>query len=203
MTQNSLIEIGYGSEASSSVLNGNFEYLDDKIGTEVARITGGSETTIASLSSNIDTINNTISNGAVTPAGTIIMWGGAASTPTGYLFCDGGSYNKNTYQSLFNAIGYTYGGSGDNFNVPQISDARYPIGWTASGGYADNQYETVGCAGFDFWTSGVGDHTHLCGQGYPAQSGGAGSHSHDVLGWLNQTRMTQPKYITLRFCIKY
>jgi microcystin-dependent protein len=57
---------------------------------------------------------------AVNPSGAVIMYGGA-SAPTGYLLCDGSSYATATYASLFSAIGYTYGGFGANFNVP---DAR-------------------------------------------------------------------------------
>lgn len=37
-----------------------------------------------------------------------------------YLVCDGTSYLKATYLALWNAIGYTYGGSGVNFNVPDF-----------------------------------------------------------------------------------
>lgn len=37
-----------------------------------------------------------------------------------YLVCDGTSYLKATYLELWNAIGYTYGGSGVNFNVPDF-----------------------------------------------------------------------------------
>jgi microcystin-dependent protein len=35
-----------------------------------------------------------------------------------YLVCDGTSYLKATYLQLWNVIGYSYGGSGLNFNVP-------------------------------------------------------------------------------------
>jgi microcystin-dependent protein len=36
----------------------------------------------------------------------------------GWLFCEGQTLNKNTYPDLFNAIGYLFGGSGNNFNLP-------------------------------------------------------------------------------------
>ena len=36
----------------------------------------------------------------------------------GWLLCDGTSYSVSDYPNLFNVIGYTFGGSGDNFNVP-------------------------------------------------------------------------------------
>ena len=36
----------------------------------------------------------------------------------GWLLCNGASYSTTTYANLFAIIGYTYGGSGANFNVP-------------------------------------------------------------------------------------
>jgi microcystin-dependent protein len=42
----------------------------------------------------------------------------AASPPSGWLLCDGTLYPVATYPALFGAIGYTYGGSGASFNVP-------------------------------------------------------------------------------------
>lgn len=50
-----------------------------------------------------------------------------ASAPTGWLLCDGSSVVVATYQDLFNKIGYTYGGSGVNFNLPNL------VGRTAFG----------------------------------------------------------------------
>jgi microcystin-dependent protein len=38
-----------------------------------------------------------------------------------WVLCDGASYPTSTYPKLFALIGYTYGGAGANFNVP---DAR-------------------------------------------------------------------------------
>jgi microcystin-dependent protein len=38
----------------------------------------------------------------------------------GRLLCDGSSYATALYPQLFALIGYTYGGSGANFNVPDI-----------------------------------------------------------------------------------
>jgi len=39
----------------------------------------------------------------------------------GWLLCDGTSYSVSDYPNLFNIIGYIFGGSGDNFNVPNCS----------------------------------------------------------------------------------
>lgn len=70
--------------------------------------------------------------GPVGPIGVMMPWAGTSSTPpTGWLFCEGGSYNKVTYAALFNVIGYTYGGSGSNFNMPDMRD-RVPVGKSSS-----------------------------------------------------------------------
>jgi microcystin-dependent protein len=53
--------------------------------------------------------------------GLIIPWG-SASIPTGFLECNGQSVSTSTYAALFAVIGYTYGGSGANFNVPDLTD---------------------------------------------------------------------------------
>jgi hypothetical protein len=54
-----------------------------------------------------------------TPTGMISIHAGATA-PTGWLICDGGSYASAAYTTLFNVIGYTFGGSGANFNVPNL-----------------------------------------------------------------------------------
>lgn len=69
---------------------------------------------------------NSLINAAIlksNPAGTI-LWYSGTSAPSGYLVCNGAAYNKNTYANLFNAIGTKYGGSGDNFNVPNLGDGN-------------------------------------------------------------------------------
>jgi hypothetical protein len=45
--------------------------------------------------------------------------------------CDGASLNRITYSELFARIGYTYGGSGDNFNLPNFSNI-FPRGASGS-----------------------------------------------------------------------
>ena len=53
----------------------------------------------------------------VNPSGTIVNFAGSTA-PDNYLICDGSSYTTSQYPNLFSAIGYTYGGEGENFNVP-------------------------------------------------------------------------------------
>ena len=47
--------------------------------------------------------------------------------PPNYLLCDGAIYQTTDYPLLFNLIGYTYGGGGINFFVPNFN-SYFPIG---------------------------------------------------------------------------
>jgi len=61
------------------------------------------------------------------PTGCILTFGGIAA-PTGFLLCDGTSYLRSSYTSLFAVIGTTYGSiDGSTFNVPDFR-GRVPIG---------------------------------------------------------------------------
>lgn len=72
------------------------------------------------------------------PVGTIQMYGGNSVEPTGYIFCNGQSLaTTGTWAALFAVIGYTYGGSGANFNLPNFHNGSYgvmPIGSTSLNG---------------------------------------------------------------------
>lgn len=54
--------------------------------------------------------------------GMIIPFAGNGDIPTGFLLCNGASVGKATYPALFAAIGYNYGGRGDYFNLPNLTD---------------------------------------------------------------------------------
>jgi microcystin-dependent protein len=53
------------------------------------------------------------------PVGAVMMWGtqSPASVPARWLLCKGQLVSTTTYPRLFNAIGYTWGGSGTNFGL--------------------------------------------------------------------------------------
>jgi microcystin-dependent protein len=93
--------------------------------------------------------------------GTIIGWAGNNSTDltnNKYLLCDGQSLNKNTYSDLFNVIGYRYGGSGDNFNIPNFTN-RYPAGSENTSNFSLDG--TSGVTGGDYqMTNAHFPHTH-------------------------------------------
>ena len=53
------------------------------------------------------------------PVGTIVTFAGS-TPPSGWLQANGASLSTSTYAQLFSVIGYTFGGSGANFNLPDV-----------------------------------------------------------------------------------
>ena len=68
------------------------------------------------------------------PIGGYLDYASDAVLPAGFMVADGRSLNKNEYPDLFKIIKYTYGGSEDNFNLPDFSDGKFA---RATGGNAD------------------------------------------------------------------
>jgi microcystin-dependent protein len=127
--------------------------------------------------------------------GSIIMWGGnSTNVPKGYVLCNGATLNKNTYSKLFKAIGYQWGGSGDNFRIPDLRD-RFIVG--AAGAYSEGQ--TGGSNTVTLTEAQIPGHIHTsnsethvhnhdaattvangsASHDHNASSGGAGSHNHN------------------------
>ena len=69
------------------------------------------------------------------PVGVIVMFG-SNSIPTQWVICNGQSLSTTTYDKLFAVIGYTYGGSGSSFDVPDFQD-RFPKGKSGSTSLGD------------------------------------------------------------------
>ena len=87
-----------------------------------------SKLNLASSVTSADIVDSTIVLGDLaaalqaflTPTGTVSAFAGA-SAPTGYLLCDGvATHSTTTYAALFAVVGYTYGGSGGVFGVPDL-----------------------------------------------------------------------------------
>ena len=96
--------------------------------------------------------------------GMIAMWA-TATAPTGYVLCNGASLDTTTYANLFAVIGYTFGGSSANFNVPDYRN-NFPIGsgthaLAATGGSADAVVISHTHSATSTSTSAVTDPTHV------------------------------------------
>jgi len=98
----------------------------------------------------------------ITPIGGIIMWGGSvAGVPSGFKLCNGDSLSKsannNEFLALFNALGYIHGGSGDNFNIPNLRD-KFVVGAHADN--SDTTYPQIKPGATGGSASSTGSHTH-------------------------------------------
>jgi microcystin-dependent protein len=62
------------------------------------------------------------SSSAFIPVGTIMAAASGKAFPSGWLLCDGSSVSNTTYGVLSSIIGAQYGGSGNNFNLPNYED---------------------------------------------------------------------------------
>jgi len=98
----------------------------------------------------VGSANTTVPTGAVLPfAGPV--------APGGFLLANGASYLTTAYPALFATIGYAYGGSGGNFNVPDMS-GRVPAGTGGALGFSRGQ--TGGSTSVTLTTGQIPSHSH-------------------------------------------
>ncbi len=74
-------------------------------------------------------LDNSLQTTAMPPTGTVLMYA-CEDTPYGWIDCDGSLFSKDDAEliDLFNIIGYTYGGDGENsFRIPNLN-GRFPMG---------------------------------------------------------------------------
>ena len=124
------------------------------------------------------------------PVGTMVMFGGAAA-PTNWMLCNGASLNTATYAALFAVIGYAFGGSGVNFNLPNLTQ-KFPIGagpnplGQSGGAFAvalsiANMPAHNHPASQDAHAHYVDNHTHTASQA--AHNHGDAGHTHGASAW--------------------
>jgi microcystin-dependent protein len=100
------------------------------------------------------------------PIGTVMFFA-ANAAPTGFVKANGAGLSTTTYANLFAVIGYTFGGSGATFNVPDLR-GYFVRGWDDARGvdtsraFGSNQTDAM--------------QGHLHGfRRYPALGGGSGN----------------------------
>lgn len=152
----------------------------------------------ASVDANRAVGTNHIKDGAVTadkldsaavsvlmPTATVLPYAGSTA-PTGYLVCAGQSVLVATYGDLHGVIGYTYGGSGASFNLPDLR-GRVIAGLDNMGGTAAGNLTGRTTLGDPFGTQSV----TLSLSQIPAHDHGGGtvgtSHISDVSGGGGRT----------------
>lgn len=159
------------------------------------------------------------------PAGTIIM-SAAVTEPGGWLDCNGQTLVKGTigyvHYDLFLAIGYTYGGSGANFNVPDMR-GRVGVGLGQGAGLSNRPLADIsGSETHTLTVAEIPGHRHELtrrknddagafdtGSAHSNESSAAttdrvndGSFSTTITGGGSAHNNMQP-YVVLRYLIKY
>ena len=121
-------------------------------------------------------INSSISNVPKIPSGTVFYHAGV-NAPAGYLVCNGAQYQTVQYPELFAAIGYTFGGGGGAFAVPDLRGMfvrGYDAGRGVDSGRAFGSYQA------DAFKS----HGHLFDDIRWAEIDGAYSYNDPMLGTI-------------------
>jgi microcystin-dependent protein len=133
--------------------------------------------------------------GSGNPAGTVIYSASSTTVPAGYIKANGAGLSTTTYADLFAAIGYTYGGSGSSFNVPDLR-GEFIRGFDDGKGVDSGR--TLGSTQTDqnkshthTATTTIDDHTHTGTTGNPSVNL---SHSHDITAYTGDDSTSGLRY---------
>lgn len=96
---------------------------------------------------------------SLVPTGTMFDFAGETA-PAGYLLRDGKSYSTTEYNRLFKVIGYKYGGSGANFNVPDDRGRVIVHAGSGPGLAVRTLASTGGAETIKLTTGQIESHTH-------------------------------------------
>ena len=150
-------------------------------------------------------VDSNLGDGA--PIGSVMFFSSSAA-PVSWFECDGSIISKTIYTDLFNVIGYTYGGSGDLFHLPDLR-GEFVRGWDNGRGIDSGRQ--FGSAQSDL----IKNHTHPIPVDTPLANGGSNtgttqrgtpSSAPGVDATSNNTdggTETRPRNIALLPCIKY
>jgi phage-related tail fiber protein len=181
--------------------------IDGSTGSSIA----GNSTAVGdfSVGGNLAVTGNQTVTGNLTVTGTLfggvpsgaVFWFAASTAPTGYLKANGASLSTTTYAALFAVIGYTFGGSGGNFNLPDLR-AEFIRGWDDGRGVDSGRvFGSAQAAAF-------ASHTHTAGVSTAAAAPGGtsvsvrGVESTGVATSSAGGTETRPRNIALLPCIK-
>ncbi len=124
------------------------------------------------------------------PSGTVVQFAGA-STPSGWLLCDGSAISRTGYADLFAALGVTYG-AGDGTSTFNLPDLR---GRVAVGLSTEPEFVALGLAGGEkshrLSVAEMPSHVHdVWWRGVGSWASGPNALSYDNQGLTTQTQAT-------------
>ncbi len=141
--------------------------------------------------------------------GSVFLWAGD-TVPVNALECDGGTYGRATYPTLYDALGSTYHVDADNFRVPDLR-SRVPVGAGQGSGLSNRALGAIGgLEGVSLSGSEMPSHSHTeitavaavinGGLEAPAAAAVPGFGNTGLAG-LGQSHENMPPFHVLRFCI--
>ncbi len=138
---------------------------------------------ITSIEGDITTIQTDITNIETNitesmPLGSMIVFPSATPPNAKWLRCEGQPLSTTIYADLFAVIGYSFGGAGLSFNLPDLR-GQFIAGYNAGGAA---EYQTVGQGGgqntVSLLKNQIPKHQHTIGAGDSATMTNPGNHDH-------------------------
>ena len=217
-------KLGTGAVTADKILDGTITGADIAAGA-----VGTSQILDASITG-ADIADNTIPLAALAqavknflvPVGTITAYGGSTA-PDGWLLCNGASFSRSTYASLYAVISTAYGSADVNsFNVPDFR-GRFLRGWdNAIGRDPDRASRTAMATGGNtgdaigsIQTDAIQSHTHAystpttnnrdggTGATYSNREGAVTSTTGAVSAGARTSNETRPINAYVNYIIKY
>jgi microcystin-dependent protein len=204
---------GSGGSGGLDISDGRLSISSNAINS--SRLAAGAVTTAAITDASVTEAKLAV--GAKVPSGAIMAFA-MNSAPTGWVAANGASVSTTTYAALFAAIGYTYGGSGGSFNLPDLRGyfvrgfGTNVDGTTSNSSFGEKKADTLqnitGTAG-RFQSSFAGTTSSgvftLSAGTYTVGGGGSGAYqtvNFDASRVARTSTETAPRNISLLYCIK-
>jgi microcystin-dependent protein len=156
-------------------IQSNIDTLQDDVTTlqdDVTTLQGD----VTTLQGDVTTIETTIVDAM--PLGSMIMYPVASAPNSKWLLCEGQLLSNVVYPDLFAVIGYSFGGSGISFNLPDLR-SKFIAGYDSLGA---TEYQTIGQGGgqnsVTLTKAELPKHQHTIGNSDGGSISDPGDHNH-------------------------
>ena len=216
-----------GNLGYTGATNANYITNNNQLTNGAGYLNSSSSLSSSNLSGALPAVDGSALTGiAGVPAG-VVVYHAANIAPTGFLKANGASLSTTTYADLFAVIGYTFGGSGGSFSVPDLR-GEFLRAWDDSRGidsgrsFGSSQSEDFGSHDHNMFYNAMSGYTgswtnpgptdavfvHTYGASdfaYRMMSAGNSSSYVPTRGATSDTggTETRPRNVALLACIKY